>query len=49
MKVLFIHFRSPPTRDNKQVKNSRMSGTDSAGTDGVSLQMMDRLNLVEEM
>jgi hypothetical protein len=49
MKVLFIHFRSPPARVKKQGKANSMSSSDSAGTDGVSLQMMERRNLIEEM
>lgn len=50
MKVLIIHFRSAPASDWKPShKPSKNDGSDSAGTDGVSLEMMKRRQLLEEM
>jgi len=50
MKVLIVHFRSAPASDWKPSrKPSKDDGSDSAGTDGVSLEMMKRRQLLEEM
>ena len=50
MKVLIVHFRSAPGRDWKPSPQHHESGAaDSAGTDGVSLEMMKRRNLLESM
>ncbi len=46
MKVLIIHFRSAPPTTNK---NLDTPASDSAGTDGVSLEMKKRAALLEEM
>ena len=48
--VLIIHFRSAPAPGWKQ-QNSKgeQEQTDSAGTDGVSLEMQKRRHLLEEM
>jgi len=48
--ALIIHFRSAPAPDWKQ-QNSKggQEQTDSAGTDGVSLEMKKRRQLLEEM
>jgi glycosyltransferase involved in cell wall biosynthesis len=48
MKVLILHFRSAPTGAER---SSRVKAdvTDSAGTDGVSLEIMKRQALLEEM
>ncbi len=49
MKVLIIHFRSAPASDwQPSHKPSQDDGSDSAGTDGVSLEMMKRRQLLEE-
>ncbi len=48
MKVLFIHFRSAPARQMKK-KRARVDPLDSAGTDGVSLEMKKRRELLEAM
>ena len=48
MKVLFIHFRSAPARQMKK-KRARVDPLDSAGTDGVSLEMTKRRDLLEAM
>lgn len=48
MKVLFIHFRSAPARQMKK-KRVRVDPLDSAGTDGVSLEMTKRRDLLEAM
>ena len=48
MKVLFIHFRSAPARQMKK-KRVRVDPLDSAGTDGVSLEMTKRRELLEAM
>ena len=49
MRVLFAHFRSPPSRKKQRDQLAKVNDTESAGTDGVSLQMMERANLLEEM
>ena len=48
MKVLILHFRSAPKRGER---SSRLKAdpTDSAGTDGVSLEIMKRQALLEAM
>ena len=48
MKVLFIHFRSAPARQMKK-KRARVDPLESAGTDGVSLEMTKRRDLLEAM
>ena len=48
MKVLFIHFRSAPAGQMKN-KRVRVDPLDSAGTDGVSLEMTKRRDLLEAM
>ena len=47
MKVLLVHFRSAPSRGKRRGQPAEVDGMDSAGTDGVSLQMMDRGILLE--
>ncbi len=50
VRVLIVHFRSAPGRDwvsSKQAVGG--DGSDSAGTDGVSLEMVKRRALLEEM
>ena len=48
MRVLIVHFRSaPPTAARGQCAN--VDPQDSAGTDGVSLEMVKRRALLEEM
>jgi len=50
MKVLIVHFRSAPSRGLKQPRQpTQASEVDSAGTDGVSLEMMKRRGILEEM
>lgn len=50
MKVLIVHFRSAPSRDlKKPPQPAQINETDSAGTDGVSLEMMKRQTLLEAM
>jgi glycosyltransferase involved in cell wall biosynthesis len=50
MKVLIIHFRSAPTKDWKPASPiGDGKESDSAGTDGVSLEMKKRRSLLEEM
>jgi len=50
MKVLIVHFRSAPSSGLKQPQQCRQaSEIDSAGTDGVSLEMMKRKELLEAM
>ena len=50
MKVLIIHFRSAPSHDLREMSQFTRAGEiDSAGTDGVSLEMMKRRTLLEEM
>ena len=50
MKILIIHFRSAP-REAADSNNSstKQSETDSAGTDGVSLEMKKRRSMLEKM
>lgn len=48
MRVLFIHFRSAPARGITQ-KQASVDQLDSAGTDGVSLEMAKRRDLLEAM
>jgi len=49
MKVLFVHFRSAPSRKKQRGQPAEVGDVGSAGTDGVSLQMMERSNLLEAM
>ncbi|MGB5872488.1 MAG: hypothetical protein WBG01_10080 [Bacteroidota bacterium] len=50
MKVLIIHFRSAPTEEKIPTRNHEKGGElDSAGTDGVSLEMKKRRAVLEEM
>ena len=50
MKVLIVHFRSAPSYGLKEPRQRTHAGeTDSAGTDGVSLEMMKRRTLLEAM
>jgi len=50
MKILIIHFRSAPSHGLKEPQQHIKAGeTDSAGTDGVSLEMMKRRTLLEAM
>lgn len=50
MRVLIVHFRSAPGYAvNEPCQLSYESGMDSAGTDGVSLQMMVRSDVLKEM
>ena len=50
MKVLIIHFRSAPSHGLKEPRQRTQAGEiDSAGTDGVSLEMMKRRVILEEM
>ncbi len=50
MKVLIIHFRSAPAREWKPSRRfAAHEGADSAGTDGVSLEMKKRRGLLETM
>ena len=50
MKVLIVHFRSAPSHSLKESRQSTRAGEiDSAGTDGVSLEMMKRRTLLEAM
>jgi glycosyltransferase involved in cell wall biosynthesis len=46
MKVLFIHFRSAPARGISE-RQASVDSMDSAGTDGVSLEMAKRRELLE--
>jgi glycosyltransferase involved in cell wall biosynthesis len=46
MKILIIHFRSAP---NKNMAITNINRYDSAGTDGVSLEMAKRQALLEDM
>jgi len=50
MKVLIVHFRSAPRHGLKEPRQrTRASEIDSAGTDGVSLEIMKRRTLLEAM
>jgi len=50
MRVLIVHFRSAPGHDLKELRQPAKAGEiDSAGTDGVSLEMMKRRSLLEDM
>lgn len=50
MKVLIVHFRSAPSNGLKEARERIQAGEiDSAGTDGVSLEMMKRRTLLEDM
>ena len=50
MKVLIVHFRSAPGSGLKEAHEHTQAGEiDSAGTDGVSLEMMKRRILLEDM
>jgi len=50
MKVLIVHFRSAPSHGLKQPRQrARAAEVDSAGTDGVSLEMMKRRTVLEVM
>ena len=50
MRVLIVHFRSAPSHNLQQLQQRTQAGDiDSAGTDGVSLEMMKRRTLLEEM
>jgi len=50
VKVLIIHFRSAPSHGLKEPRQRIQAGEiDSAGTDGVSLEMMKRRTLLEAM
>ena len=50
MKVLIVHFRSAPGNGLKEAQECTQAGEiDSAGTDGVSLEMMKRRTLLEAM
>ena len=50
MKALFIHFRSAPRSvQRRQFQPAEACLIDSAGTDGVSLEMMKRQTLLEAM
>ena len=49
MKVLFVHFRSAPSSDKQQRQPSEVHVIDSAGTDGVSLEMMKRQSILNDM
>ena len=50
MRVLIIHFRSAPDEDRVSAKQAMAEdGSDSACTDGVSLEMVKRRALLEEM
>jgi glycosyltransferase involved in cell wall biosynthesis len=48
VKVLILHFRSAPSSAGKSYR-PRLAATDSAGTDGVSLEMKKRQALLEDM
>jgi len=48
MRILIIHFRSAPVRDT-QMKHANVDPLDSAGTDGVSLEMAKRQVMLETM
>ncbi|HEY48645.1 MAG TPA: glycosyltransferase family 4 protein [Dehalococcoidia bacterium] len=48
MKTLIVHFRSAPDRDLKE-ELADADPLDSAGTDGVSLEMAKRQTLLKEM
>ena len=50
MKVLFVHFRSAPSHGLKEPRQRTQAGEiDSAGTDGVSLEMMKRQGILNQM
>lgn len=50
MNVLIVHFRSAPRKSvNKSQQRTQDREIDSAGTDGVSLEMMKRTALLEDM
>ena len=49
MKVLFIHLRSAPSSSKKQRLPAEVCLIDSAGTDGVSLEMMKHQGILNEM
>jgi len=50
MRVLIVHFRSAPSHDCKEPRQPAQAGDiDSAGTDGVSLEMMKRRSLLKDM
>ena len=50
MKVLIIHFRSAPSSGwQRQHQPAEVGEIDSAGTDGVSLEMMKRKTILEGM
>ena len=49
MKVLFVHFRSAPSSSKKQPQPAEVCLIDSAGTDGVSLEMMKRQGILNEL
>ncbi len=48
MKILIVHFRSAPDRCFQE-KRASVDPLDSAGTDGVSLEIAKRQSLLEEM
>lgn len=48
MKILILHFRSAPGPDESG-SAFRTDPTDSAGTDGVSLEMKKRPAILESM
>ena len=48
MKVLILHFRSAPS-DARPSYNASLVTSDSAGTDGVSLEMKKRQQLLTDM
>ena len=48
MRVLIVHFRSAPARGITE-KQASVDSMDSAGTDGVSLEMTKRRDLLEAM
>ena len=50
MNVLIVHFRSAPRNSlNESQQRTQAGENDSAGTDGVSLEMMKRTTLLEDM
>ena len=48
MKVLILHFRSAPSKD-LQLQRAAIDPLDSAGTDGVSLEMVKRQSVLQNM
>jgi glycosyltransferase involved in cell wall biosynthesis len=49
VRVLIVHFRSAPARDKGGQMGAEVEALDSAGTDGVSLEIAKRRGILESM